>query len=372
MVWILLALLLTPSLDAIERIKSFHSDITVHPDSTMTVKETITVKAEGKQIRRGITRTFPTQYKDRWGNHYVVGLKVKGVLHNGQQELFDVTTFQNGKLISIGPDDVYLKPGDHTYIIEYDTNRQLGFFDEHDELYWNVTGNDSIFPIDKVSATVHLPQGVDAKKVELEAYTGYRGKKGSAYRTSMSSDDPPIAQFETTQILRPHEGLTIVTSFPKGAVVPPSFIQKWKWYLADNMHLIIFFCGLFGLLAFALWAFRRVRRTQKISTVIPLFYPPKNTTPGLVRYICNRGYDGKVLAADIVNMAVKGLLTIDRKREFLSWTYILQAKKELLEGSEYSALYSRLFLDKDSIEISQKNRKNLDAVIKQLDKEYQK
>lgn len=43
-----------------ERITDFKSVISVHPDSSMQVTESITVYANGEQIKRGIYRDFPT------------------------------------------------------------------------------------------------------------------------------------------------------------------------------------------------------------------------------------------------------------------------------------------------------------------------
>ena len=52
-----------------ERILDFHSDILIRNTGSMMVTETIRVRAEGKQIRRGIYRDFPTSYKGRHDNH---------------------------------------------------------------------------------------------------------------------------------------------------------------------------------------------------------------------------------------------------------------------------------------------------------------
>ena len=41
-----------------ERILSFHSDITVKPDSTLEVRETLQVQAEGDRIDAASTATF--------------------------------------------------------------------------------------------------------------------------------------------------------------------------------------------------------------------------------------------------------------------------------------------------------------------------
>ena len=57
---------------AYERIVSWDSDVTIHQDSSMRVIERLTVVAEGHQIKHGLLREFPTNYKGFWGLRYNV------------------------------------------------------------------------------------------------------------------------------------------------------------------------------------------------------------------------------------------------------------------------------------------------------------
>ncbi|MBU1631298.1 MAG: DUF2207 domain-containing protein, partial [Candidatus Omnitrophica bacterium] len=59
-----------------ERILLFESYINVNEDGSMQVTENITVQSTGNEIKHGIYRDFPTRYKDRLGNNYVVDFKV--------------------------------------------------------------------------------------------------------------------------------------------------------------------------------------------------------------------------------------------------------------------------------------------------------
>ena len=158
-VWILFLILSLCALPlaAAESILHFFSDIEVHPDGAMTVTETIKVRAEGRQIKRGIYRDFPTDYKDRMGNNYRVGFELQSVLRDGTPEDHFIKRQSNGVRIYFGREDVYLKSGIYTYTMTYRTHRQLGYFADHDELYWNVTGSDWAFPIEQAGARVSLP-----------------------------------------------------------------------------------------------------------------------------------------------------------------------------------------------------------------------
>ena len=167
--WLVFLVFFAASAMADERILDYQSDIEVFVDGSMQVTETIRVRAEQKEIKRGIYRDFPTDYKDRFGNRYRVGFEVVEAKRDGHREDWHTKDQGNGVRVYLGDKNVYLDKGAYTYAITYRTNRQLGFFDDHDELYWNVTGNHWSFPIDAVSVRVTLPEGLrsSARQPEL-------------------------------------------------------------------------------------------------------------------------------------------------------------------------------------------------------------
>ena len=130
----IIVLLFSFSLQASEYIESFHSDIDVRRNGDLYVTETIVVKAEGKSIRRGIYRDFPTHYEDAHGRNRVVGFEVLAVTRDGVPEPFKVNNQANGKRVYIGAANRYLSPGFYEYQINYLSTRQIGFFDDFDEL----------------------------------------------------------------------------------------------------------------------------------------------------------------------------------------------------------------------------------------------
>ncbi len=167
-----------------EVIRLFRSEISVAPDASMTVHETIRVRAAGSAIQHGIFRDFPTRYRDRFGNRVTVGFNVSRVLRDGRPEPYRLEPIDNGIRIRIGRADFTLSPGEYTYEIFYETNRQLGFFPDHDELYWNVTGSDWAFPIERAEARVQLPAGIAHDTIRVEGYTGPAGAKNQDYRAA--------------------------------------------------------------------------------------------------------------------------------------------------------------------------------------------
>ncbi|MBN1793330.1 MAG: DUF2207 domain-containing protein [Candidatus Omnitrophica bacterium] len=291
-----------------ERILSFDSAIEVHEDASMTVTETITVVSAGQQIKHGIYRDFPTRYEDRYGNRYVVGFSVLEVRHNGGPVDYFLKTLSNGVRLYIGNKDIFISPGEHTYTIIYRTDRQLGFFEDVDELYWNVTGNGWGFPIEEASATVGLPG--DAAHAVL-SYGGYTGPAGSRQKNlSVSNDMYGRTTFRTTRRLAPGEGLTIFISWPKGYVTEPTLLVKIGFLLRDNLGILIGLGGLLLLFIYYLMVWGRVGRDPAKGTIIPLFNPPQGLSPAAMRYIMKMGFDNKSFTASLINMAVKGYVKI--------------------------------------------------------------
>ena len=142
-----------------ERILDYTSEITVQADGGLTIVETIKVVASGNKIKRGIYRDFPTDYTDSRGNRVRVGFTVVEVLRNGEPEPYFTERRGNGVRVYIGRKDVMLPPDNYSYSLTYRTNRQLGFFDEFDELYFNAIGTGWVFPIERARAIIHLPPG---------------------------------------------------------------------------------------------------------------------------------------------------------------------------------------------------------------------
>ena len=92
-----------------EKILEYKSTIAVEMDGTLDVTEDITVFSEGRNIKRGIFRDFPTKYKDKSGNHFKVGFQVKEVLRDGSPEPYIVQKRSNGKRIRIGDKSIFLR-----------------------------------------------------------------------------------------------------------------------------------------------------------------------------------------------------------------------------------------------------------------------
>lgn len=307
-------------LRAEERILDYDIQVQVQADASLEVTESLRVRVEGNQIRRGIYRDFPTRYRDRYGNRVVVDLEVLGVQRDGRPEPWFTERLNNGIRINTGNDDFLPAPAEHTFTLRYRTTRQLGFFSDHDELYWNAIGTGWVLPIEHGSVEARLPTPVPVAQLSAEAYTGYQGERGQGYQVQLPADG--VARWQLTAPLAPGQGLTIVLSFPKGIVPEPTRAQRLGWLLKDNRGVLIALLGLGLLLAFCVYEWRRVGRDPRKGVIIARYEPPAGHSPAQLRYVSRMMYDTRCFSSDLLSLAVSGWLRIATETHLLrkdSW-----------------------------------------------------
>ena len=338
-----------------DSITEFNSRIEVQQDGSLIVTEIINFKFDA--YKRGIFRDFPTDYKDAYGNKHRVSFKVLDIKKDGHSENCSVSRYLNGYRLLIGNSDKYLSPGNYSYEIKYQTNRQVGFFKNHDELYWNVTGNGWPVIINKAKAEVILPQNITIEKVEA-----YTGRYGQSYRNYLSNFHENIAKFETTKYLLPNEGLTTVVGWPKGFIKEQTFIEKVKYFFEDNIEILFFVLFILLILSYYIFFWFKFCRISK-KTIIPLFESPDNLLPAEIAYIINKSYSNQCLSASLVDMAVKGSITIERENtKYISHKYILKRVKESTIEL-YENIFDKLFKSHSEIKITDSNSNIFNKII---------
>ncbi|WP_299377915.1 DUF2207 domain-containing protein [uncultured Kiloniella sp.] len=345
-----------------ERIKLFVSDIAVQEDSSLRITETITVRAEGKNIARGIYRDFPTKYKVR-GKDYSVGFQLYSVARDGQNEDYHIKDLSNGIRLYLGRSDYLLPPGEYTYEITYITTRQLTHLDTMDELYWNVTGNDWNFPIDKVVANIDLPTG--ANVMHSIGYTGYQGEDGSDYESNLTSDG---ISFTTTRFLQVSEGFTVAVSWPTGFVRVPDNLEQAESDAEDNTSFLIGIVTLVIVTIYYAVVWFYAGRDPAAGIVIPLFKGPKNISPAAAGYLNHlgfrKGYSQKTaFVVALTSLATKGYITIDQSKSDYSLKRTEKADLDSLPRGEWTIIDRLLPNPEDEYKLKRKYDSRFASVV---------
>jgi uncharacterized membrane protein YgcG len=355
-----LAFLLPGTALADERILSWRSDIEVRADGALEVTETIRVTVEGNRIQRGIFRDFPTTY-DRDGRRVRVGFDIRGVERDGRPEPYATEGVGNGIRVRIGNADTYVEHGVHTYVVRYTTTRQLGFFDGYDELYWNVTGNGWVFPIDRAEAHIRLPEPVPFGP-ERAFYTGTQGS--TARDAQVVSESPGQIAIRTTRPLGSYEGLTVAVRWPKGVIAEPPRPSAARQRLQDEAPLWAALAALLGLAGYYYYAWKKAGRGPRAGTVVPLFTPPEGMSAAALRFVKRMNFDDRCFAAAIVESGVHRELKMEEHDKGIfhrtKTTLLKTTGRGGLAQPERSML-SALFAGSDRIEMDDANRARFGA-----------
>jgi uncharacterized membrane protein YgcG len=349
---------------AVERILSFVSDVAVERNGDLDVTETIRVQAEGNQIRHGILRDFPTIYTRNDGTRVEVGFTVQSVTRDGGSENWTLEGLSNGVRVRIGSADATVSNGPHTYVIKYVTTRQIGFFADYDELYWNATGTGWTFPIDQAEARIALPSDVPLKQTSF--YTGAQGARGQD--ATIVEQKAGHIVFRTTRGLPAHAGLTVAAAWDKGVVDAPTASQKASYWLEDNSVVAVAILGALIVLGFYAFAWQKVGRDPPSGTIIPLFGPPQGMSPSAARYVDRMSFDDRCFAAAVIDLGVNGHLKITGSG---TQSVIFQRDGGHAITADETAVENKLFALANSVALTQSNHERLGKAKEALEEKLQ-
>lgn len=334
----------TPS--SSERITNFFAALSVREGGLLKVEERISVYATGETINHGIYRDFPTSYADRYGNRVRVDFTVLGVERGGAPEVYRVENRSNGKRVYFGDANITIPPGTHNYIFSYTVTRELGFFADHDELYWNVTGNGWALVIEQAAAEVKLPIALAPSAITATGYTGVAGSKAQDLTSAVREN---VVHFKALKPLSPGEGLTIVVGWPKGFVAEPTTVQKVQWFLKDNRGILASGILLLLLVAYYFRTWRTYGVDPKKGTIVPQYEAPQKLSPAGIFYVHKMGYRMNAFTAAVLSLAVKGYVHITHD----DTRYVISKKTTGNAASpDEQVLYDALFAESDNITLS--------------------
>lgn len=205
----LLSLLAALPLQARERVLSMHADIEVSRTGEVLVTETISIVAEGKRFRHGITRVLPQ------GENMTDALEIISLERDGRPEEYRRSAADAGIRIHVGKKADVLAPGEYTYKLTYRVGSQILQAGEEDVFNWNVTGRWDV-PIEQASATARLPKGVRVLSIR-----SYAGMPETTNRDLSVTERAGALTFATLQRLEPEERLSFEIVLPRDAIQPP-------------------------------------------------------------------------------------------------------------------------------------------------------
>jgi len=288
------------------RIENFQSETIVMADGTIDVTENIQAHFVGGPWH-GLYRTIPVEYATPQGLNYSLFLDVKRISDGSGRALkYETSRERHYRKLKI-----YVPDADNstqTISIEYVVSDALRFFDDHDELYWNVTGDEWDIPIQAASARIILPEGTT--NIRANVFTG-------AYRSRAQNANVDIAgngvEVRTREPLRWHEGLTVAVAFDKGFVHEPSAAGQVALFFRSNWPLGVPLAAFAAM--FYLWWTRG--RDPRLRPIAAQYEPPDQLTPGEAGTLVDNSADMRDITASIVDLAVRGYMVIEVRPCFI-------------------------------------------------------
>ena len=284
-------------------IDRFDARIAVQQDASIQVTETITATFVGSY--NGIYRTIPVTYRTPQGLNWTLGLSLQSATDSEGRPL----------RVEANRERHYIKfkvwvPGasdaTRTIVLHYRATNGLRFFEDHDELYWNVTGDEWDVGLGAVSARIDLPPG--AEGVRAIAFNGVYG--------STAQEATVQTRGTTVTVVMPHalsfhEGLTAVVGWNKGLVREPPATERAVQVVNSNWPLVIPVPVFF--LAFLIWR-RRGRDPRRLPIAVQ-YEPPKGMSPAEAGTLLDNAADLRDITATLVDLAVRGYLQIEEHEE---------------------------------------------------------
>ena len=296
---------------ASEKVDRFAVDINIDKSGRVDVVENI-VYDFGDDKRHGIYRDIPYKYKGRGGSYLLEITDISVASEAGY--LYQIQTSREGRnlKIRIGDPDKYVT-GRQAYVIKYSVMGAINFFEGHDELYWNVTGDEWEAPMQNVSATIALPRAIDRSDVQAQCFAGAFGATDTCSDSFYSVAGPSSSKAMFAQDnLNPEEGLTVVVGMPKGIIHEPTWQDVLLKTVSDNWIVIAPFIALFSMyFVWRTWG----RDPKGRGAIVAQYDPPEGLSPAQVGTIIDEKVDQVDMSADIIHMAVNGYLKIKRTEE---------------------------------------------------------
>ena len=294
-----LLLLSLPAWARSYRITKYNSNIHVEDDGSARITEQITFVFSGAY--QGIYRNIPVNYPGPSGSNYTLFVKVDQITdENGGKLKYEKSTSDGTLKLKIyvpGATDAT-----RTVNIEYTASNAARFFSDHDELYWNVTGNDWPVPIGHASAMVYFPPDASGK-IQAQSFEGIYG----ASEHGMASVEGPTASFSNVRPLPLRGGLTIDVYLEKGVLHEPSGIAKVIRFIRSNPVITLPVWAF--VVMFTLW-WTKGRDPDPGMSVAPMYEPPEKMGPAEVGTLIDNSVDPRDITSVLVDLAVRGYVKI--------------------------------------------------------------
>jgi uncharacterized membrane protein len=286
-----------------------------------TVRITEKIEAEFPNFNQnhGIERAIPKTY-----NKNSLDIKIISVLKKDNSPWQYTTREQNDNLIlRIGDANTFVH-GPQTYIITYSVSNVITFYDNYDEWFWDVNGDQWSQQTKKVSANIYIDSSLLTNlQKDKKCYTGSFGSTKSDCKISEQKDKNGISiKVTANNSLSAGENLSFVLGFNKNTFKKPPI----NWF-KTILGILIILGAILPPIITLVFILRKWHQTGKDpkgkGLIVPEYKPPKDINPLLASLILSERLETKAISATLINLCVDGYVKIH------------EIKKDRLIGSKF-------------------------------------
>jgi uncharacterized membrane protein len=315
----------------IDQVDNFSSQITINTDTSISIIEEISYQTNLQ--KHGIFRYIPISYS-RNGLNYTAKVKNINITDKKTGLPIPFTQSSDSKNITLkigDPNTTFT--GTKIYRISYEVENALKRFQDHDELYWDITGEGWQIPILTSQATIKSPF---AQITKVDCFTGEFGSNDKLCQSDFNQNQ---AVFIYPQLITYGQNFTVAIALDQSnsSIIFPGKLETTIKTIRDNILKIGYF-SLFIIMPvvfFLIW-YKKGRDYMFISPNVfnndpaqpqqlkPIFYrhrtpfvyePLKDLTPGEAGTILDERTDNQDVIAEILDLARKKYLKIEQIEE---------------------------------------------------------
>ena len=244
------------------------------------------------------------------------------IKRDGQSEPYIIYEENDNTVVRIGNAETFIT-GEHTYEISYKVENVISFYDDYDEFYWDINGDQWLQTFENVSVDLNTNAPSEAG-VEAQCFAGLFGTSPhTETRCDITSKTNGLTAKTTTELYA-NETLTIVQAYEKGFFTPQTFIEKYAKFL-PVIPIII------AQIAAVVWAHKKWRKygkDHKTRATAPFYGRPKDVSVMQASYLKENRSSPQHISAAIIDLSIRGYIKISEQSKNKKTTHSLELLKK--------------------------------------------
>lgn len=265
------------------------------------INDTVTVLANGDKLKTGLTKILP-MFVYNGDKKQVLDYSIISVTRNGEEVGYHLIA-DDRQIMMVPDDETSLPAGVYTYNFEYLVDNLLIEHDDRYLMYWNVGGGRWNLVVDRLGATILLPQ-----KDALWNYHVFFGTDNNLYPANAKVVKNGLlgTSYIANRPLFIGEGMYIFNEIDKNAVYPFGWWQRFLHIFYNYGDVILSAFGMFFIALSLGWAWHYIKIQKKLQKITL----PK--TALFMRALMYNKFDLKSVGGFILEMYKKNVIDIQQ------------------------------------------------------------